>query len=160
MRVWLRTLAAMAATFFAIFAFGRALKTEDEQPRERRLSAGAAAGALAVEERFTRAASLWLDGRFLECRTPVLYLAEGGGAHFAEMVKVSLRTPLRAPAAPARSTAWVSRQQLDLSASNDADVAARYVQVEKGAVPIVRILKAASYRPNGVLWGPGEAKAA
>jgi hypothetical protein len=57
-----------------------------------------------------------------------------------------MRAPLRAAAVPARSATWMTREKLDLAAANDADVASRYVAMEPGVAPVVRVLKIANFR--------------
>jgi hypothetical protein len=95
------------------------------------------------------------------CRVRAVH---GGGAiaaaEFGGLMRLSLRAAQRAPAIAARAAAWVAREQLLVSASNDADVADRFVSLEPGAIPVVRIIKTGSIKPRRATFGAVEAIAA
>lgn len=93
---------------------------------------------------FAVSASLWPTPAGWACRVPTVY---GGApsAQFLSTLRFSIHAARRMPAAAARSAAWVARQQLDLSAANDADIASKIVS-EPAAPAIVRILRAGPYR--------------
>jgi len=99
-------------------------------------------------DRYALVASLWGDYAVPSCRVGAVWGDNPAGASLSATLRVSMKSPLRAPAAAARATTWIAREQLDLAAANDADVAARYVRVEPGAEPVVRIFRATRFKPR------------
>jgi hypothetical protein len=108
-------------------------------------------GAISAD-RYALVTSLWADYAVPSCRVATVWAtsAQSGnrGASFSPTLRLSMKTPVRAPAAAAHAATWIAREKLDLEAANDADIAARYVSVEPGASPVVRIFRAARFRPR------------
>jgi len=108
-----------------------------------------------------RSGSLWTDPLRTMCRVTAIH---GSGAvaaaEFGGLMRLSLRAAQRAPAIAARAAAWVAREELQLTAANDADVADQFVTVEPGAMPIVRSIKTGSIKPRRATFGAVEALAA
>lgn len=139
-------LAALSLT--ALQAAGRTRhgdRTPALQPREAR--AEDLARQVVEPVRFALANSLWGETSIAPCLVGAQWGDQPVQASFAPMMRLSMRAPLKAPA---RAGAWVTREVLDLSPANDADVASRYVAMEPGAAPVVRVLKMARFaRPGG-----------
>lgn len=95
--------------------------------------------------------SLWGDYAVPTCRVGAVWgdgrQGEGvRGAVFSATMRLTVRAPIRTPAAAVHAATWVAREKIELEAANDADIAARYVSVEPGAAPVVRIFRAARFR--------------
>ncbi|HVY03726.1 MAG TPA: hypothetical protein VG983_08730 [Caulobacterales bacterium] len=74
--VWRQYLALAVALIAALVTFvaaGKAIKVREEEPRVRQIDNDATFLANANLPDLARAASLWLDGRGLECRIAALY---------------------------------------------------------------------------------------
>lgn len=63
-------------------------------------------------------------------------------ASFTPLMRLAMRTPLRAPA---RTGVWHARETVDLAPANDADIASRYVSMEPGVAPVIRVLRVARF---------------
>lgn len=96
--------------------------------------------------RLALVSSLWGDYAVSSCIVTTIWGNNASGASFSPTLHLSMKSPLRAPAAAARATTWVARDMLDLAAANDADAAARQVSVEPGAAPVVRIFRARKFK--------------
>lgn len=129
------------------------------------------AGAAALQRqdfpatRFAMISSLWTDRAGAQCRIGAVWADSPAQARFEPILRLSLRQPepVRVQIPPREQLAtrtWVARDQVMLSAANDAEIAQKYVAVEPGFVPVVRILRAASFRPRRATFGRTEAKAA
>jgi hypothetical protein len=156
------TVLALAAGASALLLAARSRKRIGEAPVEpRRAPFDSAARASLSPVLVARTGSLWTDQLGTMCRVRAVH---GGGAiaaaEFGGLMRLSLRAAQRAPAIAARAAAWVAREQLLVSASNDADVADRFVSLEPGAIPVVRIIKTGSIKPRRATFGAVEAIAA
>ncbi len=96
--------------------------------------------------RYAMINSLWGETSIAPCMVGAVWGEGLTHASFAPQMRLSMRAPLRAAAVPARAATWMTREKLDLSAASDADVASRYVAMEPGVAPVVRVLKIASFR--------------
>ena len=90
--------------------------------------------------------SLWGDYAVSSCIVTTVWGNNASGASFSPTLRLSMKSPLRAPAAVGRAMTWVARDRLDLAAANDTDAVAREVSVEPGAAPVVRIFRARKFR--------------
>lgn len=156
------TVLAIAAGAAALVLAGLSRKRLGPAPVEPRIApfdtyARAALPPIVV----ARSASLWTDGLGTMCRVAAV---QGSGAvaaaEFGGLMRLSLRAAQRAPAIAARAAAWVAREQLLVSAANDADVADQFVSIQPGATPVVRLIKTGSIRPRRATFGTVEAVAA
>lgn len=92
--------------------------------------------------------SLWGDYAVPTCRVATVWGEGRPGAVFSSTMRLTVRAPIRTPAAAVHAATWVAREKIELAAANDADIAARFVSVEPGAAPVVRIFRAASIKPR------------
>jgi hypothetical protein len=109
--------------------------------------------------------SLWTDRAGAQCRVGAVWSESPAQARFEPILRLSLREPepvrVRIPSREQLAArAWVAREQVMLSAANDAEVAQKYVAVEPGFVPVVRILRAASFKPRRATFGRTETEVA
>ncbi len=95
--------------------------------------------------RYAMINSLWGETSIAPCMVGAVWGEGAAQASFAPQMRLSMRTPLRA-AVPAKTATWMTREKLDLAAASDADVASRYVAMEPGVAPVVRVLKIANFR--------------
>lgn len=93
-----------------------------------------------------RVSSLWGDYAVSSCIVATVWGAGGVGASFSPTMRLSMKSPLRAPAAAARAPTWIHRDRLELAAANDADPVAREVRVEPGAAAVVRVFRARRFK--------------
>ncbi|MBT9444735.1 MAG: hypothetical protein IV086_03440 [Hyphomonadaceae bacterium] len=98
--------------------------------------------------RLARVSSLWGDYAVSSCLVATVWAGNTTGASFLPTLRLSMKSPLRAPAAAARATTWIARDRLDLIAANDAEAGVREVSVEPGAEPVVRIFRARKFKAN------------
>lgn len=146
------SLAVLAALVMSFFAAKNATRHGAPAPS---LEARAARSEdvdreLIGADRYALVTSLWGEYAVPSCVVGTVW-ATGKGASFSATMRLSMKTPLRAPralAAAPHAAAWVAREHLDLQAANDADVAARHVSVEPGGAPVVRIFRAARIKPR------------
>jgi hypothetical protein len=96
--------------------------------------------------RYALVNSLWGDYAVPTCRVAAVWGEGRKGAEFSATMRLTVRAPIRTPAAAVHAATWVAREKIELAAANDADVAARYVSVEPGAAPVVRIFRAARFK--------------
>ena len=96
--------------------------------------------------RYAMINSLWGETSIAPCMIGAVWGEGATHASFAPQMRLSMRTPLRAAATPAKAAMWMTREKLDLDAASDADVASRYVAMEPGVAPVVRVLKIANFR--------------
>lgn len=141
--VLLAGIAAVAAAVLATLATRHATRQEilppAAQPREARLE-DLARDVVAPAD-YARANSFWGETSIGPCMVSAHWRGEADGAAFTSMLRLAVRAPLRAAAVPARAGAWVAREQLELAATGDADIASRYTAVEPGVAPVVRVLR-------------------
>lgn len=104
-------------------------------------------GAIAAVQ-YALVTSLWADYAVPSCRVATVYAATTKGATFAPVMRLSMKSPVRTPAAAVHAATWVAREMINLEAANDADIAARYVSLEPGTSPTVRIFRAARIKPR------------
>lgn len=107
-------------------------------------------------DRYALVASLWGDYAVPSCRVAAVW--GDAGASFSPTLRLSMRSPLRAPAAAAHAPTWVARDKLELVAANDAaEAAPRDVLVEPGSAPVVRVYSGAWFKPRRAQlnFGPG-----
>lgn len=90
--------------------------------------------------------SLWGETSIAPCMVSAVWGEGASQASFAPQMRLSMRTPLRTAVVSAKATSWMTREKLDLAAASDADVASRYVAMEPGVAPVVRVLKIANFR--------------
>jgi hypothetical protein len=95
-----------------------------------------------------RVSSLWGDYAVSSCIVATVWGNGGVGASFLPTLRLSMKSPLRAPAATARATTWIHRDRLELAAANDMDAVAREVRVEPGAAAVVRVFRARRFKAN------------
>jgi hypothetical protein len=107
-----------------------------------------------------RAGSLWKDRAGTQCHVAARWATAPAAAEFGSMMRLSLKAAQRSPAIAAQAAAWVAREELRLDIANDADIAARYAEIRRGETPIVRVLKAASFRARKARFGRQEARLA
>jgi hypothetical protein len=98
--------------------------------------------------RLALVSSLWGDYAVSSCIVATVWGTGGVGASFSPTLRMSMKSPLRAPAAAARATTWLARDMLDLAAANDGDAIAREVSVEPGAAAVVRVFRARRFKAN------------
>ena len=150
--LWKLAATALAAlsltTLLARTATRHGEQTPAFEPREAR--AEDLARDVVPPVRFALANSLWGETAIGPCLVGAFW---GTGleatevrAQFAPMMRLSMRTPLKSPA---RMGVWVTREVLDTAPANDADVASRYVAMEPGAAPVVRVLRVARFARSG-----------
>ena len=91
--------------------------------------------------RYAMINSLWGETSIAPCMIGAVW----GGSHasFAPQMRLSMRAPLQVSA---KAATWRTREKLEFAAASDADVASRYVAMEPGVAPVVRVLKIASFR--------------
>ncbi len=97
-------------------------------------------------DRLALVTSLWGDYAVPSCIVATVWGSNAAGASFSPTLRLSMKSPLRAPAAAARAATWIARDMLDLAAANDSDPVAREVSVEPGAEPVVRIFRARKFK--------------
>lgn len=133
--------AAATAGFLALVLAARGkVKAMMLAPCEpRRAAPDMIARASLPAARVARAASLWTDAAGVQCRFAADWAT--GPARFAPTMRLALKAPQAAPAVAARAAAWVAREQIVAAAANDADVASRLVTLDRGATPVVRVLR-------------------
>ena len=156
------TVLALVAGGAALVLAGLSRKRLGPAPVEpRRATYDAAARAVLPPVVVARSASLWTDTLGAMCRVGAVH-RDGAiaAAEFGGLMRLSLRAAQRAPAVAARAAAWVAREQLQLAAANDADVADQFVTLEPGAMPVVRLIKTGSIKPRRATFGDVEAVAA
>lgn len=126
----------------------------EPQSEPRNATAGDLAWAAMAPDHAARACSFWTEAAG-QCSVPAAYGPGHAPARFLPLMRLSLRTPMIQPAIAARAAAWVAREQLVMTAANDADVAARYVTVEPGGATVVRVLRAGSFKPRRASFAEG-----
>lgn len=72
-RQWIGLAAAMLAAAVTLIAAGKSMRDREEEPRVRTVDVDAALRVSRIQTDLARTASLWLDGRVLECRVGALY---------------------------------------------------------------------------------------
>ncbi|MDZ4778114.1 MAG: hypothetical protein SGJ23_15135 [Alphaproteobacteria bacterium] len=92
--------------------------------------------------------SLWGDYAVPTCRVATVWGDGRKGAVFSATMRLTMKSPVRTPAAALHAATWVAREKIELEAANDADIAARFVSVEPGTAPVVRIFRAARFKPR------------
>jgi hypothetical protein len=130
--------AFLLATFFARGATRQVARAASLQPRAARLD-DLTRDAVAPA-RLARANSLWGETSIAPCLIGAVWGARPAQAAFGAQMRLSVRAPVIA-----RGAVTV-RAQADIASTADADVAARYVAMEPGAAPVVRVLKIADFR--------------
>lgn len=104
-------------------------------------------GAIAPVQ-YALVTSLWADYAVPSCRVATIWASSTTGAAFAPVMRLSMKSPVRTPAAAVHAATWVAREKINLEAANDADIAARYVSMEPGAAPTVRLFRHARIKPR------------
>lgn len=126
----------------------------EPQTEPRNASSSDLAWAAMTPDHAARACSFWTDFAG-QCSIPAAYGPGSAPAQFLPLMRLSLRAPIIQPAVAARGSAWVAREQLVMTAANDADVAARYVTIEPGGATVVRVLRAGSFKPRRAAFADG-----
>jgi len=96
--------------------------------------------------RFALVNSLWGDYAVPTCRVAAVWGEGRKGAVFSATMRLTMKSPVRTPASAVHAATWSAREIIELEAANDADIAARYVSVEPGAAPVVRVFRAARFK--------------
>ncbi|MBL8557298.1 MAG: hypothetical protein JNM47_01140 [Hyphomonadaceae bacterium] len=126
--------------------------TRHGAPEPQLETAGARADVLEREGiapvRYALVNSLWGDYAVPTCRVATVWGDGRKGATFSSTMRLTMRSPVRTPAAAVHAATWVAREKIELAAANDADIAARFVSVEPGAAPVVRIFRSARFKPR------------
>lgn len=156
------TVLALVAGGSALVLAGLSRKRLGPAPVEpRRASFDDSARANLSPVLVARSTSLWTDSIGAMCRVSASFGTPGiAAAEFGGLMRLSLRAAQRAPAVAARAAAWVAREELQLTAANDADVADQFVTLQPGATPVVRLIKTGSIKPRRATFGSVEAVAA
>lgn len=131
--------ACVLATLFTQGATRQAARASSAQPRPARLEDLAREAVAPVH--FARANSLWGETAIAPCLIGAVWGERPAQAAFAPQMRLSMRTPVIA-----RGAVWTVRQKPETAPVNDADVAARYVAMEPGTAPVVRVLRIADFR--------------
>jgi hypothetical protein len=120
------------------------------QDEPRRAGADTLAWTAIAPDQAARACSFWTEVGG-QCSIPAAYGPGLSPARFSPLMRVTLRAPQ--PHAKAKTNAaWVVREQAQVNAANDAEVAARYGAADGGGA-VVRVLKAKRMRPSVAAWG-------
>lgn len=148
-KAMLAMIGAWAAVAVATLFARRATRHGDPAPMfEPRLAGETTLTRCAVPAgAYARIASLWPDRAGAHCRVRAVWAGETQ-ATFASQMRVAL---------PAGGVAALVAAD---APANDADIAKRLAQVEPGVAPVVRILRAASFRPKRATFGDREVRTA
>lgn len=98
--------------------------------------------------RYALVNSLWGDYAVPTCRVATQWGDGRTSAVFSATMRLTMRAPVRTPAAAVHAATWVAREKIELAAANDADIAARFVRMEPGGAPVVRVFRAARIKPR------------
>ena len=139
-RHWVGLFAALIAALVTFMAIGRTPRPREEEPRVRLVDADTTAHMKATRAEMARIASLWLEGRGVECLVPATY----GPDESARFSPVMLsRTQTRAPAV--LTDGPVGALWARLANVYDAGALARTVEIEPAEPAIVTIARASRF---------------
>ncbi len=98
---------------------------------------------------YARANSLWGETSIAPCMIGTVWGERPAQASFAPQMRLSMKAPLKAAASGGDWFARAHAQiRAEIGAVSEADIASRYVAMEPGAAPVVRVLRIADFRPR------------